>query len=78
MHLKKIPIEDYQSGYYILVKNYYAKIEEAEKLSQQATDLEGEIKKYLFDALGYQQKEVKNNIKAIGILQTISYSLLEK
>ena len=39
----------------ILVKNYFNKIEEAEKLSQQANDLETEIERYFLEQLGIEK-----------------------
>ncbi|PUB29443.1 type I restriction enzyme S subunit [Elizabethkingia sp. YR214] len=38
-----------------IVKNYYNKIEEAEKLNQKANNLEREIEQYLFEELGIQK-----------------------
>lgn len=47
-----------------LVKNYFSKIEEAENLNKQASDLESEIERYLFKELGIEinTNSVKNNL----------------
>jgi type I restriction enzyme, S subunit len=62
----------------ILVNTYYQKIEDAEFLSKQSSDLGGEIEKYLFDILGYQENKVQNKNKLGEYLQLVDYSTLNK
>lgn len=59
----------------ILVKNYFAKIEEAEKLSQQAEDLETEIERYFLEQLGLKPFVLKQ--RTYG-LQIVSYADLDR
>jgi type I restriction enzyme S subunit len=58
-----------------LVKNYFSKIEEAENLNKQASDLEGEIEKYFLKQLGVERNEITNRKKGLRI---INFSELEK
>lgn len=60
-----------------LVKNYFSKIEEAEKLNQQANNLESEIKEYLNEALGYKVNTSKAS-KLNNCLKVIDYTSLEQ
>lgn len=60
-----------------LVNAYNKKVKEAQELAQQAKDLEGEIERYLFDALGYKQKTM-NPVQTIGTLKIIDYLVMEK
>lgn len=71
---QKIPLPSMEEQNEI-INNYNKKIKEAHDLAQQAKDLEGEIEKYLFDALGIEYK-IGENIKK-G-LQTIEYAKVEK
>lgn len=57
------------------VNNYFQKINKAESLYQQASDLESEIEKYFLEQLGLKPFSLKP--KAIG-LQTIDYINLER
>lgn len=58
----------------VIVKNYYSKIKEAEKLEKQANDLEGEIERYLYTELGLE-KEHKRLFVYKG-LQFISFEIV--
>ncbi|HMT76945.1 MAG: restriction endonuclease subunit S [Bacteroidetes bacterium] len=59
----------------ILVKNYFNKIEEAEKLSQQANDLETEIERYFLEQLGIEKtkKQFRKNT-----LSSVAFENIEK
>lgn len=59
-----------------LVENYNAKIREAEALEKQALILEKGIEKYLFEKLGIEKKEKKNEEK--GVLYFISFKNVEQ
>lgn len=54
-----------------IVKNYYSKIKEAEKLIWQANNLESDIERYLFEELGIEKTKAQS--KNIG-LQLINFS----
>lgn len=58
-----------------IVKNYFLKIAEAEKLSEQAKDLENEIERYFLEQLGLKPFHLKQ--RTYG-LQIISYADLER
>jgi type I restriction enzyme S subunit len=58
-----------------LVKNYHSKIKEAENLSVQANDLEGEIEKYFLEQLGLKPFSIKEKITT---LQTTDYVSLDR
>lgn len=58
-----------------IVKNYYNKIEEAEKLSKQANDLESEIEMYFLEQLGLKPFVLKQ--RTYG-LQIVSYADLDR
>lgn len=53
-----------------IVKNYYSKIKEAEKLIWQANNLESDIEQYLFEELGI---EINANISKNRLLQFVNY-----
>ncbi len=61
-----------------LVNNYYKKIEEAEILSCQSRNLESEIEKYFFSALGIEEKkdfELKKGLNLIEYANLSKWSL---
>lgn len=51
-----------------IVKSYYSKIAKAEKLEQEAKNLETEIEKYLFDILGIELIKNKTNKKTFQLV----------
>lgn len=59
----------------ILVKNYFNKIEEAEKLSKQANDLENEIEQYLFKELGIEKE---TNAKEHSTFRIVQYRDIDR
>lgn len=58
-----------------IVNNYNKKIKEAEKLQQQANDLEGEIEKYFLEQLGLKPFSLKEKVTT---LQTTDYLSLDR
>lgn len=60
-----------------LVQSYRNKIEIAEKLQQQANDLDNKLEIYFLDELGINVNDSKQKIKTVG-LQFFSYSDLSK
>ncbi len=54
----------------VIVNNYYSKIKEAEALEKQASDLEGEIEKYLFRSLGVK---IHVNLQKCSLLQFVNF-----
>lgn len=58
-----------------IVNNYLSKIDEADKLEQQASDLEGEIEKYFLEQLGLKQFSLKEKFSN---LQTTDYVSLDR
>ena len=66
---QKIPLPklEEQDG---IVNSYQSKINEAESLSQQASDLEGEIEKFLFEELGVK---VNVNSEKSSLLQLVNF-----
>lgn len=61
-----------------IVDAYTTKIQQAQALQTQANNLEEEIDKYLFEALGYKVKGNKNSNKVGTWLQIIEYKELDK
>jgi len=53
-----------------IVNSYYLKIKEAEALEKQASDLEGEIKKYLFNSLDVKRQ---SNLQKCSFLQFVNF-----
>ena len=58
-----------------LVDNYQNKTNEADSLTQQASDLEGEIEKYFLEQLGLKPFSIKEKVFT---LQTTDYVLLDR
>lgn len=58
-----------------IVRSYYSKIDEAERLNQQANDLESEIERYFLKQLGLTPFSLKK--RSYG-LQTIDYADLDR
>lgn len=56
----------------IIVSNYLNKVEYADKLEQQASDLEGEIEKYFLEQLGLKPFSLKEKITSLQITDYIS------
>lgn len=71
---QKIPLPNLDKQN-VIVRRYFDKIEEAENLSKQASNLEGEIEKYFLEQLGLKPFSLKVKIKG---LQTTDYSLLDR
>lgn len=71
---QKIPLPKLEEQNKI-VKNYFDKINEAEKLQNKAQDLETEIEKYFLEQLGLKPFSLKE--KTTG-LQTTDYKLLDR
>ena len=59
----------------IIVNNYFNKIEIADNLIKQASDLEGEIEKYFLEQLGLKPFSLKEKITS---LQTTDYASLDR
>lgn len=74
---QKIPLPSIAEQNKIVV-NYNRKIIEAEKLQQQADNLEGKIEKYLFEALGYIVTDFDSNQEVGIILRIVNYSDIDK
>lgn len=58
-----------------IIKNYYSKIEEAEKLTRQVCNLEGEIERWFLEQLGLEPFLLKNRVYG---LQEIDYTDLDR
>jgi len=66
---QKIPLPSL-SEQEAIVNNYYSKIKEAEGLEKQASDLEGEIERYLFHSLGVR---IQANLQKCSLLQFVNF-----
>lgn len=71
---QKIPLPSLEEQEKI-VKNYFFKIEEAERLEKQANDLESEIEKYFLEQLGLKPYSLKQKVYG---LQTVDYADLDR
>lgn len=58
-----------------LVKNYFSKIEEADRLDKQASDLESEIERYFLEQLGVEKTETQNKKRTLNF---VSFETIEK
>lgn len=56
----------------IIISNYFKKVETAEKLLRQASDLEGEIEKYFLEQLGLMPFSLKEKITSLQITDYVS------
>lgn len=61
-----------------IVNNYLNKINEAERLKNEAEDLEGKIENYLFEALGYETNITKPIALVGKFLRIVNYSNIDK
>lgn len=71
---QKIPLPKIEEQNKV-VKNYLDKITEAEKLQNEAQDLESEIEKYFLEQLGLKPFSLKERIAG---LQTTDYAMLDR
>jgi len=71
---QKIPLPKLEEQEKI-VKNYFSKIEEAERLNKQASDLESEIERYFLEQLGLKPFSLKQKVYG---LQTVDYADLDR